>query len=439
MGEMELTAMTSPRVPHAPTAQELSRHESMIRCVGQWMLRKRATQQRLVSAIEEFWRRRGESDYVCDHTLLSRILNPVTPHVPTARRPKAMKIMQAAMIICSHEDDPNLIAPAMDEDGVWASDEEQAFKTHRARLRYLREQGRPDLFQSLHRLGEFVAVARSMDPAPDEHGESFRTRACENTLMTLAAVIEPGDSLSHLSSRLIAQGIDRDTAVKLEQQQVERIDRMLDAAAPATVNMHGYAGAALLFCGQAERGMQMLLSACERSSDVKLRHDPHWQTLLELLERLLTVGEVNAKRWSRQAAQIALETVRARGRDGHLELLRQGWFAVAAPRVAEHWSDVAPEVLERLTSQPGQGQGQGAVSQGRQAIPVAMPRTRRKALPLKMPLWLLVAMITLAAAAGASAGDDFDSSTAVAIRGREAQGPTPPPPPPTPTTAVAVS
>ena len=43
-----------------PTEQDLRRHQAMIRCVQQWMSRTRATQQRLVQAIEDFWRRRGE-------------------------------------------------------------------------------------------------------------------------------------------------------------------------------------------------------------------------------------------------------------------------------------------------------------------------------------------------------------------------------------------
>ena len=73
-----------------PTDQDLRRHHAMTRCVQQWMARTRATQQRLVQAIEDFWRRRGEPNYTCDHTLLSRILNPISPHIPTARRPKAM-------------------------------------------------------------------------------------------------------------------------------------------------------------------------------------------------------------------------------------------------------------------------------------------------------------------------------------------------------------
>ena len=418
------------RASAIPSEHDHRRHQAMIRCVQQWTTRTRATQQRLVQAIEDFWQRRGESSYKCDHTLLSRILNPVHPHVPTARRPKAMRILQAAMVVCANTEDPNLIAPATDEDNSWAGDDEQSFKVHRARLRHLRENGRDSLFQALHRMGEFFAVARTMDDREpsNELGETLRQRACENVLMALGVVVDAGAAVTDLQERLAGEGVAADIAQRLAQQQIERIDRVLESINPPSVNMLAYGGAALFHCGQQERGMRLLMQAVERCEDISRRHDPHWQTLIELLDRLLEGGHADARRWSRQAAQIVVGFLNQREACvNQLKLFKQSWEAVHAPRVAEHWADAAPQAIAYVHGPDASANDQ------------AVARPRRKARPLSAPAWLMALVLTAGSAIAATPRAAESESRAVtpppvqyAIRGREARNPPPPPPPPSP-------
>lgn len=419
------------------TADDLARHQQMARTIYGWMARTRATQQALRGCIEEFWRRRGEARYVCDHTLLSRILNPVTPYVPSPARPKAMKILQAAMIICSAADDPNVIATSCDGDLAWSSDEEQAFKIHRARLRHLREQGRSPLHQALHRMGEFAATARWMDDAKstNELGETYRARAAENVLMTLAAIVDPGPAMEPLSARLAAEGVDGAETARLIGEQVGRVDGMLELFPEMRVNLAAYGSIVLFYCDQQERGMQLLIQAVAAGHDQKLRHDPHWQTLLELLDRLLERHDAAAARWSKLAAAVAAKALRSPAG----ALLKQAWSLVTAPHVAEHWKEIAPAVAAELA-------GRKPAPAQQAATPPAPPAGGRKH---AKPLGALAAAITgliftgMAMAEPApSCGCDSDDPQPqavmeVAIRGRESKNGQPPPPPPPPPAAHA--
>lgn len=470
-----MTAGNARQHHRQPTAVEREQHQEMVRRVFDWMRRTQGTQQLLVRCIEGFWRRRGLAGYRCDHSLLSRILNPVAPHVPTLGRPKSMRILQAVLVICTPCDDPNVIECASDEDLQWSSDAEQAFKIHRARLRQLREVGRASLFQSLHRLGEFAAIACWMDDTPppasgDAIGETLRRRACENVLLTLAALIDPGQELHRLRDRLIADGVAADEAARLEAQQVERVDAVLAATKP-DVNLHGYGGAALFHCGQRERGMAMLLDAVAHGYDIQRRHDPHWETLLDLLDTCLRHNLADARAWSLRAAEIARLTfakaeASAAAPDsatasGGRQLLIRAWRMVDVPLVRAHWLAGVPGVVERIerdgsaadTSGPSTADAKGGTRAGG-----ASGGKAGRASAIKRLMVALTTLLTIGLGGdvrgddgrGASAADGVGgintvflpatrattsatttgpASVQLSIRGREAHRPKPPPPP----------
>ncbi len=401
--------MTATNAHAQLTLQDRERHRVMVELVFDWMRRTHASQQRLVQAINEFWHRRGKRDYQCDHTLLSRILNPDRPHVPTPHRPRSMMILQAAMIVCARNDDPNLIAQANDEDRHWASDDEHLFKVHRARLRHLRNHQRQSLFTALSLVGEFVAAAASMSDLPVGQDESFRVRGVENTLMTLAALCDDGQSLRDVAERLREEGCDEVTATQTMQQQVARLERLLESLPTPSVNMNAYAGAGLFFCGQQERGMTLLLAAVERSEDLRQRHDPHWETLLELLNRLLIAKHAHAPRWTRQAAQLAQRALKHAGKAG---LLRAAWNNLDAAEVRTLWSAIDANLVTMLDT----------------AAPTT-PATPRKPAILRAVAAVGLALLALLGAPALSIAATDDSDLRLAIRGREASSPTPPPPP----------
>lgn len=444
-----------------PSTLDRQRHQEMVRWVFDWMRRTHGTQQLLVRCVQDFWRRRGDANYRCDHSLLSRILNPVSPHVPTAGRPKSMRILQAIMVVCTPCNDPNVIEQATDEDSAWSSDEEQAFKIHRARLRQLRENGRSLLFQSLHRMGEFAAVAQRMDdtpPAGDRSAapDTLRRRACENVLLTLAALVDPGEQLCRLRDRLIAEAVAPEEARRLEEQQVRRIDAILAAVTPG-VNMNAYGGAALFHCGQRERGMAMLLDAVTHSHDIQLRHDPHWETLLDLLETLLRHKDPAGEDWSLRAATIARDilatkvSVAAGGGSGGRQFLTRAWQMVHAPHVREHWLHAMPGLVERIESETTAAStdkpATGSAANTRNTKGASGDRSGDGTGGIKRMMMALAALLSLVLAAEVSAAD-ADSQrlthtsgqqrmtvqsemaiTELAIRGREALRPSPPPPP----------
>lgn len=445
-----------------PSTLDRQRHQEMVRWVFDWMRRTHGTQQLLVRCVQDFWRRRGDANYRCDHSLLSRILNPVSPHVPTAGRPKSMRILQAIMVVCTPCNDPNVVERATDEDSAWSSDEEQAFKIHRARLRQLRENGRASLFQSLHRMGEFAAVAQWMDdtpPADDRSAtpDTLRRRACENVLLTLAALIDPGEQLCRLRDRLIAEAVAPEEARRLEEQQVRRIDAILAAVTPG-VNMHAYGGAALFHCGQRERGMAMLLDAVTHSHDIQLRHDPHWETLLDLLETLLRHKDPEGEGWSLRAATIARDILAPNTSvvSGGRQLLTRAWQMVHAPHVREHWDKAMPGLVDQIENETTAASTDkpmtGSTDNTRNTKGASGDRTGGGAGGgtggIKRLMLALAALLTLAVAAEVSAADANNgqrlthtsgqqrmtvqtetATTELAIRGREALRPNPPPPP----------
>jgi hypothetical protein len=405
---------TRPSVQNSPppTPNPVARHAAMVQLVQQWTHRTRGTQQVLLRAIEEFWRRRGEPDYKCDHTLLSRVLNPVVPYVPTIARPKAMRIQQALMIVCAQPDNPNIIETAGDSDSQFVSDEEQAFKVHRARLRQLRDNAGANLFQSLHRIGEFFPAARGMDDTQRDPatGETFRQRACENTLMSLAALVDGGSPVKALEARLIEEGVEPPHAAGLQRKQVDRVDSMLElfgGAAFPGVNIAAYGGAALFHCGQQERGVQLLLDSVAEAHDISLRHDPHWETVIELLERLLEADHAEAKRWSRQAMAIAAG--HHKNRERHWALLVRAWPFVKAPKLREHWTELDAALVNGL---------EGVTVVEPVKAPVVESRSRRPAKPLGLAVMLVGALLL------------GTTSPAWAIRGKEGKDNVPPPPPP---------
>lgn len=445
---------TRPAHDLTPTPQEIQRHQDMVRCVFDWMNRTQGTQQLLVRCIEEFWRRRGDATYHCDRSLLSRIINPVTPHIPTASRLKSMRILQATMIVCAPSHDPNVIASAEEQDAAWSSDEEQVFKIHRARLRQLREHGRESLFQSLHRIGEFCASARWMDDTTpsNELGETLRQRASENVLLALAALIDPGDAKTCLRARLEGDGVATADATRLEDQQVQRVRSILASHTPPGVNMNAYAGAVLFHCGLREEGMNTMLDAVAHSHDLARRHDPHWETLLDLLEKLLQDDDAQAGEWATRAARMAQAAVADDAKPGAADLLRRAWQMVRVPIVREHWRHTLPGLIERLDTQDAPEMQDAPAAAPVPSAPVELRKTiARKvtrAITVFITTFVMMAEGSLALA-WSSYSDPASSNVApqlleparshdehviqplsqqLSIRGREASRPEPSPP-----------
>lgn len=411
--------------------EDTQRHQAMVKLVFEWMARTHGSQQLLVRCIEEFWQRRGQKDYRCDHSLLSRIVNPVEPHVPTPNRPRSMQILQAAMIVCSRASDPNVVNEATDDDAAWSSDDEQAFKIHRVRLRQLRENSRGSLFESLHRIGEFFAVARGLDDVKpsNANGETLRRRASENVLLALAAVVDPGAEMVALGERLKKEGVADDEADRLTREQTARAEAILAASEPS-VNMKAYAGVVLFHGGERQRGMERLLEAAAASHDFNLRHDPHWRTVLDLLERLNSTGDTDAAGWTRKAATIAGASL-ALG-SGYARLLREAWREVEEPMLRQAWRELAAPLV-------------AALDDSAPAPKPATPSATTKRVKARAIVPILAALLGLlgvgemfatdAAAFYAAVNDDVMVSPApgperlAGVHGREASRPTDPPPP----------
>ncbi|MCC7193401.1 MAG: hypothetical protein IT444_11525 [Phycisphaeraceae bacterium] len=411
--------------------EDIQRHQAMVKLVFEWMARTHASQQLLVRCIEEFWQRRGQADYRCDHSLLSRVLNPVDPHVPTPNRPRSMQILQAAMVVCARTSDPNVVNEATDDDAVWSSDDEQAFKIHRVRLRQLRENSRGSLFESLHRIGEFFAVARGLDDSrpSNTNGETLRCRASENVLLALAAVVDPGAEWTPLIDRLRHEGVADEEADRLVREQIARVEAILAAVQPS-VNMNAYAGVVLFHSGQRQQGMERLMQAVAASHDFHLRHDPHWRTMFDLLERLLAAEDAEAVNWSRSVAAIAQTSMAREG--GYAQLLREAWREVEVPLLRRTWREQAAALVNALDD---------AAAGPRATVP-ATPSRRVKAkvvLPIIAVLLALLGvgqMFATESLAIFAVGNEAAISTAApladrlaGIHGREASRPTDPPPP----------
>jgi hypothetical protein len=422
---------TSSRNDGTVRPEDIHRHQAMVKLVFEWMSRTHGSQQLLVRCLTEFWQRRGQAEYRCDHSLLSRILNPVEPHVPTPNRPKSMQILQAAMVVCSRAGDPNVIGDPTDDDAAWSSDDEHAFKIHRVRLRQLRENSRGLLFESLHRIGEFFAAARGMDDKASSNalGETLRRRASENVLLALAAIVDPGREVVRLADRLRTEGVGDAEATRLEREQVARVELILAANAPPSVNMKAYAGPILFHCGERARGMDMLLDAAAASHDFDQRHDPHWRTVLDLVERLLVAGDADAPAWSGRARGIA-QAALSRG-EGYGRLLREAWHEVGVPTLREAWREAAAPLvaaLDELSPEPT----------------VTAPALPSKRVRAKAIAPILAAVLGILAFAGlsmtgpvpvvATSSGTIRNVTAqpgvlASIHGREASRPSDPPPP----------
>ncbi|MBI1337159.1 MAG: hypothetical protein GC164_09375 [Phycisphaera sp.] len=339
----------APLTAEQATLAERERHQRVVKTVFEWLAKTHATQQKLVQLVEEHYHHKGDTTFHCDHAMLSRILNPVAPYIPTARRKRAVQILTALSVICSRPDDANLIQSLPDNDHLPLGDDEQAFVRHRARLRQVRERFIGSPYEALHFVGEFCAVASWMDDQEHSNdlGESLRQRAVENTLMTLASIVDSGAVIERLADRLERAGLSHEEAVEVERKQVERIERLLESLKQPGVNAEAYAGAALFFLDQNERGMTMLQNAVGKGVDAEHRHDMHWETLLDLLERLLKSDHADATRWTKQALQIAQRLLADRPSPAW-ELLHNAWYNVEAPHVRELWTDRDPNVTDAL-------------------------------------------------------------------------------------------
>jgi hypothetical protein len=183
-----------------PTAEDVRRHQAMVDMAFAWLARTNARQSKLVDLVTAHWRSRGEADFTCDHSMLSRMLHPDVPYIATPRRQQAMRIQEAIMTLCAQRHDVNVIEPAEGAAGgeglVWSSDDEHAFLANRARLRQVRERAAESLPAMLNLVGELLIHARALDDCQpsNEMGETYRQRGCENALMSLAAMLDRGGS-----------------------------------------------------------------------------------------------------------------------------------------------------------------------------------------------------------------------------------------------------
>jgi hypothetical protein len=406
----------------APTENEFRRHQRMVRLAFDWMARTGGNQQKLVDLINDYWHARGDEQFDCDHTLLSRMLHPDAPYVATSRRLKAMQLQEALLTLCVQRHDVNVVQTAGDEELTWSSDDEHAFLAHRARLRQLREQGEACASAALNLLGELVVAVRGLDDRhPSNHqGETFRQRGAENLIMTLATLVDRGQAAGLLEHLQAAEGLAPPRADEIRRQQLSRLESTLAAVGQVTVNMHAYAGVAMFHLAQRERGMILLIDAVRRGQSSELRHDPHWETLLELLERLHKAQADDARKWSDQARAVAQAVLEDHDHPARRMLLVRAWARLQLPELTRHWSDADPSLVARV---------QRLVAADQPARPTAGPtRAASRLLGAAVALLLSAAAAWTVAAPGLLSSDD--AAVAYNIRGREARGPSTPPPPP---------
>ncbi len=389
-----------------------------------WLSQTRSSQQKLVELVNKYWQAQGEAGFKCEHTLLSRMLHPSEPYVALAGRLKAMRIQEAIMVICSGPTSPSVIETTPEPDEVWSSDEEHAFVAHRARLRSLRDREGLRPFQSLALVGELIANALGMDDTLPSNtlGETLRQRAAENALLTLAVIIDEQDVTRSLARRISDEdGLMADRAAQIQEAQITRVRKMMAGVKEPTVGMMAYAGVVLFHTGKRETGFGLLIEAVRKSYDIAHRHDPNWETLLDLLDRLHAQQTPDAGKFMEQAAGLFEQTLSDPSREKHRQLMTRAFAMVEAPCVNRALHATAPKLAAKLY--PNSGKAKGS-SLGNAVV------------MLLLMLGSVVmggAMLSHAPSNDAMVAMSQDGATHAAVRGREAKGgPTnPPPPPPT--------
>jgi hypothetical protein len=402
--------------------QDVVRHQSMRKLALTWLAQTRSSQQKLVELVNRYWQAQGEPGFKCEHTLLSRMLHPSEPYVALAGRVKAMKIQEAILVICSGPSAPSVVETTPEPDEVWSSDEEHAFVAHRARLRSLRNREGLRPFQSLALVGELIANALGMDDTlwSNELGETLRQRATENALLTLAVIVDAHDVTRSLAQRTAQEdALSGDRANQIQEAQIARVRKMMGGVKDPTVGMMAYAGVVLFHAGKRDTGFGLLIEAVRKSCDIARRHDPHWETLLDLLDRLEEQKAPDAGRFMEQAAALFEETLSDPEREKHRQLMVRAFAMVEAPCVNRALFATSPKLAAKLYPNQAKARANGV---GQAVV---------------MLLLMLGALITggVMVNQGPAGGDAIvavnQEATHAAVRGREAKGgPTNPPPPP---------
>jgi hypothetical protein len=348
---------------------DVIRHQSMRKLALTWLAQTRSSQQKLVELINKYWQAQGVQGFKCEHTLLSRMLHPSEPYLAMAGRAKAMKIQEAILVICSGPTTPSVIETAPEPDEVWASDEEHAFVAHRARLRSLRNREGLRPFQAVALMGELIANALGMDDSLPSNavGETFRQRAAENALMSLAVIVDEEDVTRSLAHRMASEdALDMERALQIQDAQVARVRKVMSSVKEPTVGMMAYAGIVLFHSGKRDTGFGLLIEAVRRSYDIGLRHDPNWETLIEFLDRLEGQKAVDADKFLEQAVALFDQTLSDPEREKHRQLMVRAFAMVEAPHVSKAIHACCPRMAAKLYpasgGAPKGGAGAGAAN-----------------------------------------------------------------------------
>ncbi len=407
---------------------DVIRHQSMRKLALTWLAQTRASQQKLVELINKYWQAQGVPGFKCEHTLLSRMLHPTEPYLAMAGRAKAMKIQEAILVICSGPAAPSVIETAPEPDEVWATDEEHAFVAHRARLRSLRNREGLRPFQSLALLGELIANALGMDDSMPSNavGETFRQRAAENALMTLAVIVDEEDVTRSMAHRMASEdALDMERALQIQESQVARVRKVMSSVKEPTVGMMAYAGIVLFHAGKRDTGFGLLIEAVRRSYDIALRHDPNWETLIEFLDRLEGQKATDADKFLEQAIALFDQTLSDPGREKHRQLMMRAFAMVEAPSVNKSLHECNPRLAAKVYPNNGNAPKGGMGSMGNALVILVLALgSLLSGAAVWNGVWDEPEDAVVAAAGSSTYGNE--------TRGREAKGgqTNPPPPPP---------